>query len=234
MSQSRAEERLRILVTAGPTRERIDPVRYLSNRSSGRMGYAIAEAAVELGHEVVLVSGPTARAVPDGVDYVGVESAEDMYQAVERRIGRMEVCIMAAAVSDYRPARPAGQKIKKLRDTLTLELVKTPDILGSARGPMRFSGLLVGFAAETENVAFHAREKLVRKDCDLVAANDVSRSDIGFDAPRNELLLLFRDGREQLLECDAKEHLARRLVAICLAEYRAKVARTEANRGPTE
>jgi len=210
--------KLRFLVTAGPTREPLDPVRYLTNRSSGKMGYAIAAAAAGLGHQVTLVSGPTAIKVPTGIDYTAAESAEDMYLAVERRIGRQDICIMAAAVADYRPVQRAEQKIKKTGDLLVVEFERTRDILGSARGAMGFRGLLVGFAAETENVATNARGKLEKKDCDIVAANDVSRRDIGFDSSQNELVLYFKDGREEALGCAEKEHLALRLVEICIRE----------------
>lgn len=215
---------LRFLVTAGPTREAIDPVRYLSNRSSGKMGYAIAAAAAAGGHRVVLVSGPTALEVPVGVDFVPVESAGEMFAAVARRIAAADVCIMAAAVSDYRPVAPADRKIKKTDDRLVLELERTPDILGSARDELGFEGLLVGFAAETDDVAANARAKLAKKRCDLVAANDVSRRDIGFDAPRNELVLYFADGREEPLGLHEKGHLGALLVDVCRREW--------ANRGP--
>lgn len=202
---------MKILVTAGPTREPLDPVRYLTNRSSGKMGYALAHAAAHEGHRVLLISGPTPLDVPDGVDFLPVETAADMFDAVKRHIGRMDAAVFAAAVADYRPATAAEQKIKKTGETLTLELVRNPDILGSCRGEFGFTGTLVGFAAETENVATHAKDKLARKGCDLVVANDVSKPGIGFDSDRNEIILVFPDRIEALPE-DEKHHLAHRLI----------------------
>ncbi len=202
---------MKVLVTAGPTREPLDPVRYLTNRSSGKMGYAMADSFARAGHQVLLVSGPTVLEVPDGVDFLPVETAEEMFAAVQRHIGRMEAAVFSAAVADYRPAAVSGHKIKKSGETLTLELVRTPDILGSVRGEFGFTGTLVGFAAETENLLENARDKLARKGCDLVIANDVSKPGIGFDSDRNEVLLVFPDRVEPLPE-DDKHHLAPRIV----------------------
>lgn len=202
---------MRVLVTAGPTREALDPVRYLTNRSSGKMGYAMAAAFAEAGHSVLLVSGPTVLEVPDGVDFLPIESAQEMYEAVQRHIGRMDAAVFAAAVADYRPAAIAEHKIKKTGETLTLELVKTPDVLGSVRGEFGFTGTLVGFAAETQDLEANARAKLQKKGCDLVIANDVSKPGIGFDSDRNEVLLVFPEHTEALPE-DEKHHLAPRLV----------------------
>ena len=204
-----------ILITAGPTREAIDPVRFLSNRSSGKMGYEMAAAFARAGHAVLLVSGPTALDVPDGVDFLPVESAAEMHEAVERHIRRMDVAVFAAAVADYAPAAFASEKIKKSNDTLTLELVKTPDILGSARGPFGFTGTLVGFAAETENLLTNAREKLVRKGCDLIVANDVSKPGIGFDSNDNKVSLVYPDHVEDL-PLASKHELAHQLVHAIL------------------
>jgi phosphopantothenoylcysteine synthetase/decarboxylase len=204
---------MKILITAGPTREAIDPVRYLSNRSSGKMGYAIAHAAVHARHQVMLVSGPTSLDVPDGVDFIPVESAAEMYDVVESYLPKMDAAFFAAAVADYTPAKLAGQKIKKAGDALTLELVKTKDILGTARNMMGFTGFLVGFAAETENLEANARLKLERKGCDLVVANDVSRNDIGFDSNENEALLVFPDHTEPF-EKASKDVLAMYLVSM--------------------
>lgn len=198
---------MKILITAGPTREAIDPVRYLTNRSSGKMGYALADAAVRKGHEVLLISGPTCLDVPDGADFLPIESAAEMLDAVQHWIGRMDVAIFAAAVADYRPAKVPDQKIKKTGDTMTLELVRNPDVLGSTRGEFGFNGTLVGFAAETEDVESNARGKLTRKGCDLIVANDVSRRDIGFDSNENEVLLVYPD-RTVTLPKDEKDHLA--------------------------
>jgi phosphopantothenoylcysteine synthetase/decarboxylase len=204
---------LKLLVTAGPTREPIDPVRYLTNRSSGKMGYAIADAAAHAGHRVLLISGPTSLDVPDGVDFIPVETAAEMFAAVESHLPRMDAAVFAAAVADYTPAAPAARKIKKSGDSLSLELVKTRDILGSARGGIGFTGFLVGFAAETEDVEANARLKLAAKGCDLIVANDVSRTDIGFDSHENEALLVFPD-RTELFPKAPKHDLAIRIVSM--------------------
>lgn len=200
-----------ILVTAGPTREPIDPVRFLSNRSSGKMGYELAAAFARAGHTVLLVSGPTALDVPDAVDFLPVESAAEMFEAVAHHLGRMDIAVFAAAVADYAPASIAPEKIKKSGESLTLELVKTPDILGSARDSFGFPGTLVGFAAETENLEANAREKLSRKGCDLVIANDVSKPGIGFDSDLNEVILVYPDHTETLPQA-TKHELAHQLV----------------------
>ena len=204
---------MKLLITAGPTREPIDPVRYLTNRSSGKMGYAIADAAVRAGHRVRLISGPTELDVPAGVDFIPVETAAEMFSAVAAYLPGMDAAVFAAAVADYTPAAPAEQKIKKNVHTLSLELVKTRDILGSARGVMGFTGFLVGFAAETENIESNARLKLVAKGCDLIIANDVSRDDIGFNSHENEALLVFPDRTEPFPKAP-KHDLAIRIVSI--------------------
>ncbi len=202
---------MKFLITAGPTREAIDPVRYLTNRSSGRMGYALAGAARHEGHEVLLISGPTTLDVPAGVDFIPVESAQQMYEAVRDMLRGVDVAILCAAVADYRPVAVAGQKIKKDAERFVLELERTPDILGSMRSVFGFEGVLVGFAAETQQVEDYARGKLTRKSCDMVVANDVSRHDIGFDSRENEVLLVFSD-RTEPLEKDTKEHIALHIV----------------------
>ncbi len=204
---------MKLLITAGPTREPIDPVRYLTNRSSGKMGYAIAAAAAHAGHQVLLISGPTALDVPEGIDFLPVESAGEMYQAVANYLPRMDAAFFAAAVADYTPASPEAGKIKKEGEILTLELVRTKDILGSARDEIGFTGFLVGFAAETENLEENARIKLEKKGCDLVVANDVSRSDIGFDSHENEALLVFPDRTEHFAKAP-KHDLAIHLVSM--------------------
>ncbi len=213
---------MRFLITAGPTREAIDPVRYLTNRSSGRMGYALAGAARHEGHEVLLISGPTTLDVPPGVDFIPVESAQQMYEAVRDMLRGVDVAILCAAVADYRPVSAAGHKIKKDAEHLVLELERTPDILGSMRGEFGFGGVLIGFAAETQQVEDYARGKLARKRCDMVVANDVSRHDIGFDTRENEVLLVYPD-RTEALEKDTKEHIALHIVehAAALAFSRA-------------
>ncbi len=202
---------MRVLVTAGPTREALDPVRYLTNRSSGKMGYAMADAFARAGHRVLLISGPTVLNVPDGVDFLPIETAAEMFDAVQRHIIRMDAAVFAAAVADYRPAEVSDQKIKKTGETLMLELVRTADILGAVRGEFGFTGTLVGFAAETQDLEAKAKEKLKRKGCDLVIANDVSKPGIGFDSDRNEVLLVFPEHVEALPE-DEKHHLAPRIV----------------------
>jgi phosphopantothenoylcysteine synthetase/decarboxylase len=204
---------MKILITAGPTREAIDPVRFLTNRSSGKMGYAIADAAVHAGHQVLLVSGPTLLDVPAGVDFIPVESAAEMYEVVARYLPKMGAAFFAAAVADFTPAEISSQKIKKTGEKIILELVKTKDILGSARDPLGFKGFLVGFAAETENLETNARIKLEKKSCDLIVANDVSRSDIGFDSEENEALLIFKD-RAEVFDKAPKHDLAMYLVSM--------------------
>ncbi len=189
---------LKVLITAGPTREPIDPVRFLTNRSSGKMGYTLAGAFVHEGHSVLLISGPTSLPVPENVDFIQVETAAEMHDAVARYIGRMDIAVFAAAVADYTPAFVQPQKLKKTGETLTLELVRTTDILGSARETFGFKGTLVGFAAETENLAANAREKLTRKRCDLIIANDVSQPGIGFDSDENQVLLVYSEHSESL------------------------------------
>lgn len=202
---------MKFLITAGPTREALDPVRYLTNRSSGRMGYALAGAARHEGHEVLLISGPTTLDVPAGVDFVPVENAQQMYDAVRDLIKGVDVAILCAAVADYRPVNVSGQKIKKQADRLVLELERTPDILGSMRSTFGFTGKLIGFAAETQDVESYAREKLQRKQCDMIVANDVSRADIGFDSRENEVILVFAEHTVPLKK-DTKEQIAMRII----------------------
>lgn len=214
--------RVRVLVTAGPTREPIDPVRFLTNRSSGKMGYALAHAFQHAGHSVLLVSGPTDLDVPDHVDFIPVETAADMCDAVRHSIGRMDIAVFAAAVADYTVRDPAPEKIKKSADPLTLELVRTTDILGSARQPFGFEGTLVGFAAETNDLEANARDKLTRKRCDLIIANDVSKPGIGFDSDRNEVLLVYPTHNEQVPET-TKHDLAHRLAHAILTLHAERV-----------
>jgi phosphopantothenoylcysteine decarboxylase / phosphopantothenate---cysteine ligase len=182
-----------VLVTAGPTRERLDPVRYLSNRSSGRMGYAIATQAVRRGAAVTLVTGPTHLPLPSGVRVIPVETALEMREAVLHAAEIATVVIKAAAVADYRPGRVAAEKMSSKQDGLTLDLTPTPDILREL-GARKGSRFLVGFAAETHELREHARQKLEAKGVDLIVANDVSRADIGFDATDNEVVLFDRWG----------------------------------------
>ena len=208
---------MRILITAGPTREPIDPVRFISNRSSGKMGYAIATAAGEAGHDVWLISGPVAIPTPNNpnVRTITVETTRQMYEAVEQRVDQTDVAIMAAAVADYRPVNVSVQKIKKTQNEApVIELEKTEDILGSMRKPLGFAGTLVGFAAETERLEEYAADKLERKRCDLIVANDVSRRDIGFDSDANEIALFFADGAQKKLPKASKSELAEALVKV--------------------
>ncbi len=218
LSAARPLAGCKVVVTAGPTRERIDPVRYISNRSSGKMGYAVAQAAREAGAEVVLVSGPVSLPAPAGVTRVTVESAQQMHDAVHEVIGDADIYVGAAAVADYRPASVADQKIKKCTDTMTLELVRAPDILASVAALER-RPFVVGFAAETQDVERNARSKLECKRLDLIAANRVGDG-VAFDRDDNALLLLWRGGREELPSC-GKLELARQLVGR-IAQVRAR------------
>jgi phosphopantothenoylcysteine decarboxylase/phosphopantothenate--cysteine ligase len=190
-----------VIVTAGGTREPIDPVRYIGNRSSGRMGYAIAAEAARRGALVTLVTGPSPIQTPAVREVVKVRSAAEMHQAVMSRSGDADVIVMAAAVADYAPVDRAGQKVAKDGDTLTLLLRKTPDILGQLGQKRTATGggpLLIGFAAETEDVVAHAAAKRERKQVDLIVANDVSRSDAGFDVDTNAVTIVGPDGAEAL------------------------------------
>jgi phosphopantothenoylcysteine decarboxylase / phosphopantothenate---cysteine ligase len=179
-----------VLITAGPTREKIDPVRYLTNRSSGRMGYAVAEAALRRGARVLLISGPTSLTPPGAAEVTGVESAEEMREAVQKLLPEATVVIKTAAVSDYRPKTAAGQKIKR-KGAMTLDLEPTPDILKEL-AQRKESQIVVGFAAETENVLENARQKLVGKNLDAIVVNDVSREGVGFDSERNAVTIITR------------------------------------------
>lgn len=210
---------LRVLVTAGPTREALDPVRYLSNRSSGRMGYAVAQAAREAGALVTLVSGPVALPTPAGVRRLDVVSAEEMLRAVEGEVGACDLLVAAAAVADFRPLAVAAHKIKKGEGALTLTLEHTPDILGRLSTLSR-RPFTVGFAAETQDVEFHARGKLERKSLDMIAANDVGCPGVGFEAEENALQVYWHGG-EMALPRAPKDKLARRLVALIAERYRA-------------
>lgn len=196
-----------ILITAGPTREELDPVRYITNYSSGKMGYALAQAARHRGAKVILVSGPTCLEPPAGLELVKVESAQQMHEAVMARVADCSVVIKAAAVADYRPALRSGQKMKKNGEKLTLELEKTPDILAEL-GKLARRPLLVGFAAETTDLQTHAAAKLAAKNLDMIVANDVSQEGAGFNVPTNIASLLHRDGRVEPLELMPKAKLA--------------------------
>ncbi|HYP66585.1 MAG TPA: bifunctional phosphopantothenoylcysteine decarboxylase/phosphopantothenate--cysteine ligase CoaBC [Steroidobacteraceae bacterium] len=209
----------RVLITAGPTRERIDPVRFISNRSSGKMGFAVAQAAREAGASVVLVAGPVSLPTPAGVTRIDVESAADMLTAVLRELPGTEIFISTAAVADYRPARAAEQKIKKSTDTLELAMERTADVLATvaARSERPF---VVGFAAETEAVEQNARTKLLKKNLDMIAANEVGH-DKAFDCEDNQLIVLSRAARHELARA-GKLTLARGLIALIAQELAAR------------
>jgi phosphopantothenoylcysteine decarboxylase/phosphopantothenate--cysteine ligase len=207
---------LKVMITAGPTRERIDPVRFITNRSSGKMGFAVAEAAREAGAEVVLVSGPVNVATPPGVRRIDVETAEQMMNAVNEHVADTDIFIAAAAVSDYRPVQCASEKIKKTSDSLTLALSRTTDILATvaARAPRPF---VVGFAAETQNVERNALAKLEGKRLDMIAANQVG-DNLAFDCEDNALTVYWPDGKQDLGHAP-KRQLAAALVSL-IAERR--------------
>lgn len=218
----------RVLITAGPTRERIDPVRFISNRSSGKMGFAVAQAAREAGADVVLVSGPVNLPTPQGIRRVDVESAADMLAAVLRELQGTDIFISTAAIADYRPAQPAEQKIKKTSDTLDLSMERTIDVIATvAARPDR--PFVVGFAAETESVEQHARAKLLKKNLDMIAANEVGH-DKAFDCEDNQLIVLWRNGREELGKA-SKTALARELIALIAKSFAGAQAASAAQRG---
>jgi len=200
-----------ILVTAGPTREPLDPVRYLSNRSSGKMGYAIAEAAAARGARVILVSGPTALVPPQGVDVIHVETAQQMHDTVLAKLTAATVVIKAAAVADYRPKQVAGRKLKKDEAVPEVTLESTPDILAEV-GKRKGRRILVGFAAETEDLVENARKKLQRKNLDLMVANNVSQPGAGFDADTNAVKILDAQGKVEELPVQSKRSVADRVL----------------------
>jgi phosphopantothenoylcysteine decarboxylase/phosphopantothenate--cysteine ligase len=204
----------RILITAGPTVEDLDPVRFISNRSSGKMGYAMAEAARDRGAGVILVSGPVKLSAPDGVETIQVHSTREMYDAVMSRIAETTVFIGCAAVADFRPARRADQKIKKAgRQQITLELETTEDIIGSVSADPNGRGrIIVGFAAESQTLLENAEIKLREKNLDLIVANDITRNDAGFDVDTNVATIIKRDGSRIPLSLQSKRSLADRVL----------------------
>jgi phosphopantothenoylcysteine synthetase/decarboxylase len=210
---------VRFLVTAGPTREPIDPVRYISNRSSGKMGYAIAEAALEAGHDVILISGPVNLGPPRRAKFVSVSTSDEMFDAVHRHADNCNVCILCAAVADYMPAKVSPVKIKKCAGNLSLELVPTRDILDSLGHRQNRQFLLVGFAAETNDVEQNAAQKLRAKNCDIMVANDAR---LGMEGDENELMILFRDSEMKKISRAPKKILARELVKI-FSEFATKM-----------
>ena len=207
---------VRVLITAGPTREPIDPVRYISNHSSGKMGYALAKASVELGAHVTLISGPTSLAVPEGLDFVPVITADEMSTAVMAKIKNCDIFIGVAAVADYRPKTPSQHKIKKSDAEFQLSLEKTKDIL-AAVSSLSKKPFLVGFAAETDNVIDNAKSKLKQKQLDLIVANKVS-SDFPFNSDENEVILIRKNLETINLGRDQKIHLARKIMQAINSE----------------
>ncbi|MGB7435996.1 MAG: bifunctional phosphopantothenoylcysteine decarboxylase/phosphopantothenate--cysteine ligase CoaBC [Candidatus Acidiferrum sp.] len=200
-----------VLVTSGPTQEDIDPVRFLTNRSSGKMGYAVAAEAARRGAKVVLVSGPTSLETPNGIERISVRSAADMQRAVETRFPECTIAVFAAAVADYRPAEKFSQKLKRGKESLTLRLEPNPDILASVTAK-KGERIVVGFAAETEHVAENARRKLTQKNADLIVANDVSKEGAGFDYDTNIVTLFSHDGRDLPLPRLSKPEVAQRIL----------------------
>lgn len=218
----------RVMITAGPTREPLDPVRYLTNRSSGKMGFALARAALAEGAEVLLVCGPVSLATPPGAERVDVETADEMYAAVEERIGEVDVFIGAAAIADYRPAERSSRKIKKSADSMRLELVKAPDTL-AAVAARRAGPFTVGFAAETNDLRKYALGKLAAKKLDMIVANRVGEGR-GFDADENAVTVFWRGG-EQSYDTMEKAALARELVALVAERFEAASAARRAEPG---
>jgi phosphopantothenoylcysteine decarboxylase/phosphopantothenate--cysteine ligase len=200
-----------VLVTAGPTCEDLDPVRYITNRSSGKMGYAVAEAAALRGARVILVSGPVNLEAPAGVERIDVRNARDMHHAVVDRIAGASIAIFAAAVADYRPAEHRAEKIKKSDTALTIALEPTTDILAEV-AKNKGQKIVVGFAAETDHVAENARKKLSAKNADLIVANDVTAEGAGFDRDTNIVTLFSRDGRDLALPKMSKSEVAQRIL----------------------
>lgn len=206
---------MRFLISAGPTREHIDPVRFLSNRSTGKMGFAIAEAAAEAGHEVVLVAGPVSLPTPEGVKRIDVISACDMLSQLQAELDNADVLIMAAAVADWRPKQAASVKLKKRTMSPVLELEPNPDILATL-SPHKGNRIFVGFAAETGDPEGEARRKLEAKNLDFICANDVSRPDAGFGVDTNLVTVYGRNGFIESIPLMTKLNVAKRIVEIVL------------------
>jgi len=220
----------KIMVSAGPTVEPIDPVRYISNRSSGKMGYALARAAARRGAQVILVSGPTSLKPPTGVTFCPVQTADEMHRLVFENRDGCDIVIKAAAVSDYRPREVAEQKIKKGADSFSLELLRNPDILGCLGETKAASPcILVGFAAETEDLLTNAEKKLKAKNLDMIVANDVSRDDAGFETETNLVKFIFRDGRVEDAPLMTKDEVADRVLDRAKALREAELGRGNGN-----
>ena len=208
---ARQTDRVTFLITAGPTREPIDPVRYISNRSSGKMGYAIAEAALDAGHDVILISGPVNLAPPRDVKFISISTSDEMFDAVHQHADSSDICVLCAAVADYKPAEVSPVKIKKCAAQVSLAFVPTRDILHSLGLQEDRKFLLVGFAAETDHLEANAAKKLREKNCDIIVANDAR---IAMETDENELRILFRDGETKKILRAPKNFLARELVKI--------------------
>ncbi|PYK55966.1 MAG: bifunctional phosphopantothenoylcysteine decarboxylase/phosphopantothenate--cysteine ligase CoaBC [Verrucomicrobia bacterium] len=205
---------MRFLVTAGPTREPIDPVRYISNRSSGKMGYAIAEAVLAEGHDVTLISGPVNLDPPHDAKLISVSTSDEMFEAVHQHTDQCDICVLCAAVADYKPAHVSSTKIKKQSDKFSLELVPTRDILNSLGQRQNRQFVLVGFAAETDHLEENATKKLRAKNCDIIVANDVSDANSGLESDANEVTILFRNGEKKKISRAQKKIIAHELVKI--------------------
>ena len=211
---------MKVLISAGPTREKIDIVRFISNRSTGKMGYALAAAAVEHGWEVVMVSGPVSLTSPDKVRLVKVESAAEMAEAVHAEAHDADLVIMAAAVADYTPKNVSERKIKKTSDSLTIELEATEDILLTLGKSKPEGQVLVGFAAESENLLANAQDKMQRKNLDWIAANDISKDDRGFASDNNSVILLSKDGRRIEIPKTSKTNIAGQILEILKESFK--------------
>ncbi|MBU5594610.1 bifunctional phosphopantothenoylcysteine decarboxylase/phosphopantothenate--cysteine ligase CoaBC [Amphibacillus sp. MSJ-3] len=211
LTEGKLLEGKKLLITAGPTQEKIDPVRYLTNYSSGKMGFAIAEVAANMGADVTLVSGPVALPTPRGVKRIDVVTTEEMYQTVLNYYPNQDIVIKAAAVSDYRPAIQYQEKLKKQAEQMTIELKRNKDILLSL-GQMKEHQYLVGFAAETRNVEQYGQDKLSKKNLDAIVINDVSKPGIGFGADNNEVLIIMKDGTEIKIDQTSKLSIASQLL----------------------
>jgi len=230
-SGSRALAGLKVLVTAGPTREHIDPVRFISNRSSGKMGFAVAEAARDAGAQVVMVSGPVQLGAPPGVERVDVETADQMLDAVRAHLPGTDIFIAAAAVSDYRAAEVAAHKIKKKADELSLRLVRTPDVLATVGAMTVRRPFLVGFAAETQHLEKHALAKLDGKQLDMIAANEVG-ANLAFDRDDNALTVYWPGGSRHLATT-TKRALARQLVDLIADRFHGRPPAEQGQRSVT-
>ncbi len=204
---------MKFVVTAGPTREAIDPVRFISNRSSGKMGYALAQAALEAGHEVTLISGPVALEAPSGARLIRLTSSDELNDAVHEEVRNCDALVMCAAVSDYKPQHVAAEKLPKRAGNFSLPLTATRDILASLPKENR-SYLVIGFAAQTLELEVNARRKLIAKKCDAIVANDVSGNEIGMESDENEVTIFFRNGASKHIARAPKKIIAREIMKI--------------------